>query len=331
MKFISFLFLVPFFLPIWGYADSEKAIISAEQMIYLLKANKERYISLDSKISGIGYNKNSDTNNEAIVFANLDIVARQTRRKAYSQTIWNYSDFVETKTYACTPEYSKVMVERTDVKNIEGRVSPVSKMSTDMSIFTIYDALWDLFRWPWDEMSIGQASLVEKNGLYLLSVPLLHETEPPTLKLYINPDRDYIIEKKEFFKNDGTLLFRMECSDFKKTSEGLWIPYSYTWSHPNDGVFNEYNVKEVTLNKEISEEDLDFAFKEGTHVFDKVAQLEYRVAAPDKTDDKTNDALLESNESSAGSILIVLGSVAGLITLFIVGYYSIFRKLKFFD
>jgi len=275
-------------------AKAQENHLTAEHIISLMEASRERYVSCDSKMSLLCYKEKSEDNNDINITAKMEIISRHTRERAFSIRKLEHRGRVETLTYASTQKYVKLMSERTDLPdNINGRITPTPEMTTSSSFFTINDAMWDLFGCPWDRLNIEEASFMEKNGLYILTIPVIHKT-PKILTLHVDPAKGFTIRKGEFSIADGTTLFRMECTDFRETKDGLWVPHSYTWSHPKDRVFNKYSVEEVTINGEIPDEDLDFAFKDGTYVIDLISNMEYRIGPGDYPVE--NNTVSTSNE-----------------------------------
>jgi hypothetical protein len=105
----------------------------------------------------------------------------------------------------------------------------------------------------------------------------------PMVRLYIDPAKDFIPVRREFLKHDGTLLVAFTCDELRKTAEGLWIPYKYSWFDPRASFSAEYQVQEVVLNKPIPDNLLDFSFPEGTFVIDQIMNTEYKVTATEQT------------------------------------------------
>lgn len=98
----------------------------------------------------------------------------------------------------------------------------------------------------------------------------------PWLRLWIDPDRDYIPVIKEYLSPDRRPYHHRTCLDWQRVN-GLWVPIAYTIVEYRNQILGEHIVKEVKVNCPIDSTAMDFAFPEGTLVDDRILGVQYRV------------------------------------------------------
>jgi len=263
--------------------------LTPEQLVLLMKASRERYNTFDEKMIVTNYQK---ANNEFKITLTRDITARWTRNKRYSRIIRTsyehldeipYEGYTPTiiQTYLIAPESSKHLEEAPDNRRPSGVIAPgissESSLELDQGFEGAYEVMWSLFGFPWEKMNIKEATCTFDNdsNCYILKVPMGDYEKAPVFILYVEPSKDYIPAKKEYVKYPGTTIFTTQCSDFRPTADGLWVPYGHTYSDRDFTVV--YIVEQLKVNEPISDNLFDFTFPDGTVVYDKRYNIEYMV------------------------------------------------------
>ena len=256
--------------------------LTPEQLILLMRASSERYISFDAKIKGTAYEGTGKDGNPKLKLKS-EIISRWLRNKSYSKTVQTeYFDttseghvLTRTDTCAITPTWTKQSIETSDSSIPKGYIKSGKGLDP---FYPLYEAMWDIWG-PWEEINLEQTTLTrdEDKNCYVMKIKMGDSLKGPFIKMYIDPSKGFIPFKKEIMKYDGTLITTHECSDFRQVKEDIWIPYQYFYNDPCMAFSYFYNVEEVTVNDPINEDLLDFAFPEGTIVHDQINNLEYKV------------------------------------------------------
>lgn len=261
--------------------------ITPEQMVLLMKASREQYVTINAKMKANSY-ENISEGAEPKLKSTREIISRWTKYKSFSKTIQTeYLDTIPhegytptaTKTYAITSEWSKRLTEAPDGRTPRGYVRPGRSLEADQPFYNIYTAMWDLCGWPWEKINFDETTITrnEVNNYYIVKAKMGESSKGPFVRLFIDPSKNFIPVKKEFLKYDGTLLLRYECSSFHQDKNGLWIPYQYSWSDPRVSFSTVYDVEEVVVNEPIPDKLLNFSFPSGTVVNDEIANLQYKI------------------------------------------------------
>ncbi|MBN2271318.1 MAG: hypothetical protein JXN61_11930 [Sedimentisphaerales bacterium] len=263
--------------------------LAPEQLVLLMKASRERYSTFDVKKTVTNYQK---ADNDSKITLTLDITARWTRNKRYSRIIRTSYEHLDEiphegytpttiNTYLIAPESSKRLEEAPDNRRPHGVIAPgifsESSLELDQGFESAYGTMWSLFGFPWEKMNIKEAtcSFDNDSNCYILKVPMGDYEKAPIFILHVDPSKDYIPAKKEYVKYTGTTIFTTQCSDFRRTAEGLWVPYVYTYSDRDFTVVSV--VEQMKANEPISDNLFDFAFPDGTVVYDERYNIKYVV------------------------------------------------------
>ncbi len=260
-------------------AQGSDAQLTPEQLICLMKASKERYISIEAKMQATRY-QYADDNSIAVIQSNDDIISRWRKDKHYSRTI--------------RTEYT---VENSPVKDVY--VNLVTKKESkeyrlqhnglrlgnislttegDLPFVTIHLAMWSSNNII-ESINLSTATVYwdkEKN-LYILKSTYASKTEPPSIRLFFDPSKDFIPVRREYMQFDGTVFHIEECSDFEKTPDGLWVPYRYSWYTPHVRYGGVYTVETMTVNEPIAEDKFNFEFPPGTKIYDEFLKVHRRI------------------------------------------------------
>ena len=293
-------------IPITVFADVD---ITPEQLVLLMKASSEQYNTITAKMKAMTYQYGDDNKVDPKLRMTRDIVSRWTRKKSFSRTVQtSYPDKISHKdytpttiiTYTITPKHSKRLTEASDNRTPRGYVTGMS-LEKDQPFYTIYAAMWGFFGWPWDKMNLDEATVTrdEKNNYYIMKVKMGSSTKGPWITLYIDPSKSFIPVKKEFLKHDGTVLLTYQCSDFRQVANGLWIPYGYFWFGPKGNYGAVYEVEQVTVNKPIPDNLLDFAFPSGTIIHEERYNLRYTIDDVTQPQDPIADPCSETTTNIA--------------------------------
>jgi hypothetical protein len=100
---------------------------------------------------------------------------------------------------------------------------------------------------------------------------------------------------------DGTPVAKYECSDFRQSSHGLWIPYQYSWFIPKLNYGGIYKVKEVIVNESLAKNLLDFEFPVGTIVYNEILNLRYEIEDVNHPQSFVDDPCSESLTTVLGT------------------------------
>lgn len=257
--------------------------LTPKEIVELVQASKGLYNSFEIEMKEITYKcKNWKPQNEPD--QEIEILWRSTGTRVYSEIkkkIYDYSNKNSKikefrKTYAITPEWSKKLSERS--KSIpRGIVKSGDSYKGELGT-TVVDAIWNIFGQRWEKLTSDNASLIkdEKDDRYILSGPI--SSDGTTISVVIDPKMNFIPIKYEIRKPNGELLIKCECSDFRKMSNDLWLPYQYDFA--TESYLNVHKIKEAKINIPLSEELLNFSFPSGTIVSDRIANLKYVVDTP---------------------------------------------------
>jgi len=265
--------------------------LSPEQLFLLMKASSEQYDTFEAKIKSTIYQK---IDGKVKTTLTEDIISRWTREKRFSKTIStthldetptgpDYTPIIRT-TCAITGHWRKRLIQAEDNRTPRGYVESGMFLKDPQECYTIYDAMWDLFAAPWDRIDIVKATATfnKDENNYVLNFKIRDVPKSHLFRLYIDPSRGFIPVKREYVKDDGTVMAKAECSDLRQTKGGLWIPYKYSWIAPRSKITNSSEVEEVKVNEPIADNLLDFAFPKGTIVHDEMRGLKYTVEGVDE-------------------------------------------------
>jgi hypothetical protein len=259
--------------------------LTPQQLVLLMRASSEQYISICAKINGTGYQMPTN-----IKFTQ-QIISRWTREKEFIKIVEasNYDSVAgkttsslnttNTDTYSISPAWSKRLMEVSGSRTVKGLISSTSETRGALPCYTLYTAMWELGGYPWDLIQLDGAEISynEKEGLYILRAKITDNPKGPKIRLYVDPSKGYIPVKQENMTYEDVCFIRYECSDFHQLGDGLWIPYQYSWVDPRLNYSVIYKAGDVVVNKPIADSLLDFEFPEGAIVTDERIGSEYRV------------------------------------------------------
>lgn len=267
------------------------ADLTAKELIKLMKASSQRYVDITANITATAY-KEIEGEPEPEVQRITKIITRRTKDRTFWKidvTLYPSSwypninkQYRESKTFAFHPNYTKRLLEEPN-RAPSGliRSGGITHTGLDRGFYSIYWVLWgDAMELLWWEKKprLHETKLhYDKNdNIYILSVQIASE-KGPIWEFYVDPDKNFIPIKTEWFRADGTLLKRVKCDEFQQVNH-LWIPVKYCWSDPARSEYSEYyEVEKFTVNEPIDPNLLDFSFPAGTIVRDEIAGLKYRI------------------------------------------------------
>ncbi|MCK5600275.1 hypothetical protein KAR91_00210, partial [Candidatus Pacearchaeota archaeon] len=254
----------------------------------LVQTSRQQYNSFEIELSEIGY-KHTEGKQNTYPDQKNEIIWRNTESCSYARIEHtsfedkdgsnNVNKEVTTKTYSITPKWSKKLQETNASNSPRGRVSRGSELEDETGL-TIIDAMWGIFGQPWEKFASENAVLSKdsKSGLYTLKGQAF--PDGTTITVTIDPSKNFLPIKYEFNRPNGELAIKCECSDFKKTEDGLWVPYQYIFTDEVNGYTSIHKLKNVKVNIDISKDMLDFSFPPGTIINDQIANLKYVVDGP---------------------------------------------------
>lgn len=295
------LLLFGVFALIIGYSSNLRADdLTSNQLIQLMKASAKQYMSMDTKMKATSYH-NDETASQSNIQVVREITSRWTQHKKYWKIAEtrpridpkNGTDIQkEITTYAIHPQWTKRLTEQSGTRP-RGLVRPGGIRSEDQTFYTIYLAMWDHCEKLWsNDVEIHEVDLNydETNNLYELQVQFSHKG--PIHKFYVDPTKNFVPIKREFFTNDGVLAKCLRCEQFRKINNDVWVPFKFSWMAPHVDWSVHYEVEKVSVNKPIEESLLDFAFPKGTVVIDEIANLRY-IVDDDAVVEETMDDLID--------------------------------------
>jgi len=149
--------------------------------------------------------------------------------------------------------------------------------------FTVDDAIWGLYGHPWERIREGDTEIIHdaKTGYFVLRSKRFKGSYT---SVWIDPSMNYIPIKYEICSADGTVNVRCECKRFEKDEQGVYLPYQYTFSDYRNNVVLTTDITNAKINSNISDEDMDFAFPDGTIVNDEIANIRYIVGDVEDAD-----------------------------------------------
>jgi len=152
------------------------------------------------------------------------------------------------------------------------------KIMQNIHVHSVYDAIWGLQNISWNKIHqrIHTAAITVDQGLYVLEYHFTDSGKSNGLRIWIDPEKEYVPVSYATIFPDKTILSRVDSSDWKRV-DNLWIPMTYTYSAPMDGFLQEFEVKSIALNRPISNDKMDFTFPEGTMVDDRLRGVKYPV------------------------------------------------------
>jgi hypothetical protein len=230
----------------------------------------------------------------------INIDWKQVPGRVYARQEVCYSSYEDTKRndlYYWGPEYAKQLTLADQEKT--GIIQSL-KDSAMKDYFGLYMMMWGPdFEWDLILRRADSAALsydTEKN-LYVYEFQFYDNPDKARLRLWIDPQRDYIPVIKEYMDPDGTLYYRQTCLDWRRTS-GLWVPITCKVVEYRNQTIEEYAVKEVEVNNPIDVERMDFEFPEGVFVEDRILRIEYRTPKKKTSPDSAEQEKVVSPEQS---------------------------------
>ena len=137
--------------------------------------------------------------------------------------------------------------------------------------FTPYEALWECFcPFPLEEadLHVSTVDIDKASGNFVLILKLGSVDKGPLIRLYIDPDKEYIPVKKQLIKMpDDLLVIDYECGSIHKDTSSLWVPFEYNTVN-NDGFTIICKVERISVNEPLAEASFDLIFPEGTIIQD---------------------------------------------------------------
>jgi hypothetical protein len=286
MKKISVLYLITIFV---FYITITSALLAednltVEQLIELMKASSNQYTSIDAKMRATSYQKTDEKS-----LPKIKMIRQITCRCSNDRSYWQIeqSDFrndatnqpeekKSVTTYSATSQWTKYLVEEQG-KLPRGTMRAGGIRNEDQNFYNIYLALWENCGWLWGGTKLHKVSLNydNYNNLYILEIQV-GSNKGPIHKFYVDSEKDFIPSKRESFANDGTLIIRFQCEEFRLINN-LWIPYRYSWFDPGANYKVVYEVEDLAVNEPIADDLLDFEFPVGTIVRDKILNLRYKI------------------------------------------------------
>lgn len=267
--------------------------LNPQQIADLLSAAKQQYVNVDIEFQKKGYSKIDDKmklNHDGI------IIYRSTPDRIYYShdgIHFPYADKKDVsvkaaKKIAITSKYSKRLSWGDNTTGYEGMVTH-DNLEGDM-LATPLKLLFEIFEtYNPDELASRIVDVARtESGNYVIKVERSKKR-----KLYvnitINPQYNFIPSKYEFVHNDE-VGYVTEFDDFKEVSTGIWLPFMYTYTYPDEAT-GTLTIRNASINTKLQNSELDFDFPTGTFVIDRIANMNYTVGEALDDTDPLNEAL----------------------------------------
>jgi hypothetical protein len=260
-----------------------------EQLVALLRSGRERIQSLRSEQQTRGFRVDANGKRDSEPYIRADISLRWTPdrykvREDRSEA--NIKGGVDTvvKTFAFSPKWSKAAIVAPGSDPL-GRVAPGTALQreTDMELMK---AIWSPVGDNWNDVN-DQNSTVNRtvDGDFELSS---HFDDGRTMIVRVDPRRAYLPTRYELRRQDGMVVMSSTAGEIREAAPGVWIPRKLRWELAGKFSF-DITVTDAKANVELTDQDLDLRFPEGTYVHDEVAKIRYRVL-PDGSAEMSNVA-----------------------------------------
>ena len=165
----------------------------------------------------------------------------------------------------------------------------VKQGNTLEPLFTPRRLCWD-FTSDKDEMRRLRLSKLLSEGDFSLKEELFEERisyviegtyQGKYYRFHIDPQRGFMVVKVESGKSDDEISSIHDEVELKEVAANVWFPMKARWrvllSHPLAGSIMKLNVTSVEVNKNISDDELEFELKSGDLVYDEVSGTQIEV------------------------------------------------------
>jgi hypothetical protein len=133
-----------------------------------------------------------------------------------------------------------------------------------------------------EKYELLELTIPQENYSALVTASTLLSNAPfMKVRLYISPNKGYVIRRLDYMTADGKFWgHRFESTDFREVSDGIWLPINYkiifdqNTGQGNDKISVwEYSVKKVSrVNEPILGTDFDLLVPKGTTVYDETGR-----------------------------------------------------------
>jgi hypothetical protein len=91
-------------------------------------------------------------------------------------------------------------------------------------------------------------------------------------KMFLSVDHGYALVRFEYVSpTNGALEIAVDVQTLQEVADGLWFPFKGTSDIPGEDNGSVFEVRNVTLNQNLSKDDFNLAFPPGTEVSDETA------------------------------------------------------------
>jgi hypothetical protein len=267
-----------------GDLPADEPLPTSVKLLALVDAAEARIASyatvVEFRTYGILNGKRTDT-----LLQETRMTVRSNGKKTYARYEEKQYDrpekgqtFEVTRTFLNGTRFSKSLGESSREKP-SGTVQPGRRVEADTAFTPLQAAFGcvETYR-EWLEDSSSKVSRTE-GGFLLESTP--HDI-PYRVAITVDPARGYTPVHSEMTEGNAP-VYEYVCEDFREVAPGVWLPFRFTHeTHAPgipgfDGVYAEFEVKEIEVNIPIAEEDLDLRFPPETHVQNKILATTYEL------------------------------------------------------
>jgi len=288
MNFQKIMYAILYFITAGVPAFSSQIAIPS-QILYLMDASRTRYEFIDAAIECKSYRLSDKEGQGPIMLATKRLVVKKTPTEKFvnvETTFLQDGSAEETfkEKYYFSSRYDKKIRGKRDGSDVTGVIASTGSLTGIHC--TVEDAVWGLCGYDRKILTkrIGQSFLSydSQKHLYLLELRIEDVEQSTWLRLYIDPQKDYIPVTKEVLYPDKSLFIREECLNWTKV-HNLWVPLKYTYyiiPKNTNRECGEYTVQSIQVNQPIKE-NLEFTFPSGTEVRDELRGIHYVVEQDD--------------------------------------------------
>ena len=267
------------------------------QLLKVMEASRARYVTMAASLSFQAYQLDENLVKTNLL-SEMEIEWERIPGKVYVEEDVSLYDGKKTgqKTqYVFGPSSEKRVIS--EQGETTGEIAPPRGLIGG-SYQSLYREMWELPAYGWERLyeRVDAAFLTYEKAskCYVYEFQIYDSPDrSPWLRLWIDPQKEYIPVIQEILFPDKQVFIRESCLNFRKVN-GLWVPMKYTSMEFKRRILREFTVKTVEVNPLLDSKRMDFEFPGGTIVEDRLRGVRYKVqdkpgpAAQPKTMDSGN-------------------------------------------
>lgn len=246
-----------------------------EQLVSLIQASKDRYRSFDLETQVSRYLvANGKRKSEPEDVSKITWRWIPEGQLVHESIVTAGSDKPIPRTLAITSKWAKLLEEK------HGKPAGIVDRPHELEPFIGLNAAKAMWRplhpdqWSFVKNDKGTVERQAERGTWVLKAQV--SDDGTSYVIEVDAAKGYLPVRSEVRGPDGTFLYGAACSDFRQLEDGLWLPFSYTWSVPTRGE-NVYHVSTARVNVPLNEDDVNFSFPSGCMVNDRILHIKYQI------------------------------------------------------